>query len=493
MKFNFYQQVDKPYFHISYLLEGLFCILSSIIEYYSPNILNNSYKDLIRAYKNDYKALILKMSNILILKCFCLICLTVITLIIFYFMYIFSCSLPKLNFDFKKIASNFILILLIIFIDFATYVFIYPSISGFSFLTSLAVVWNTSQYLLISIICIKICCKIKKRIVFNTILFCLISFYIEQLGFTHYFYSNKTNYENYFTYQYSKIIFLFAPMLFFIKDYSIQKLIKCDVFWVEIIFITWLIEGIIFTILRIIFHPSKQIFFEDTQLADIFYAVLISAKEIIDCVCLFGDLNLFAKGFTQPLGRLFLLIAFFFGLHMAYPISGHTMISMISNGVTLISYLILINYFDRFECSLNLFEYTPSSKELVEENDAIILTNSTQWNKKENYETKTPEDILEDETLTPNDEYINDTNNKFKPYNYEEQIAELEEEILMYKNDKTSLENQLSTIKSENDKLKSQIEKLKNDNEVVENENEELIERIAKLDIEMEQYGNTNS
>ena len=55
----FDKDLDEPYPHLSYLYEGIYTLLCSIIEYNKPNIYNNSYTPLIRAYQNNFSERVL--------------------------------------------------------------------------------------------------------------------------------------------------------------------------------------------------------------------------------------------------------------------------------------------------------------------------------------------------------------------------------------------------------------------------------------------------
>ena len=493
------KELDQPYPHLSYLYEGIYTLLCSIIEYKKPNIYNNSYTTLIRAYQNTVSERVLIMSNIQTLKCIGLIGLGVIFLIVLYFMFLYSQKMPKLNINFKKLACSIHLIILIIIIDIIPYLLIYPAISGYTYVENLGVLWNTSQYLLILIICIGMCYhEMKKRLVINTIILCSISYYVHQIGFSKYFYSYKTNFGDFFTNSYSNIILYFTPMLFFIRDLFINKVLMNEINFIIFMSLIYILEGIILITLRIIFHPNKAIFFEGLTLQEGFYSALIFVKDFINYYSLSFELLLLVKAMCKPIGQIGLLIVFFFGVMYTYPAYGYTIISIAANAIDLIAYIIIIIGSENIELPKPLFINNSipkkSKNELVEEDD-IFYSNEN----KNYYPTKTySADIninlaTPSSTSTSNDLMINDPNTitSTPKYNYEEEIAELEEEILMYKNDKTSLENQLLTLRSENDNLKNEINNLKSENSNILSENDNLMTNLAKIEIEIEKYQNS--
>ena len=514
--YSFNSLGDAYQFHLSYVSEGFYCFLCSIFEYYFPNIYNNTYTSLIRGNQNSISETIVMMSNIQFSKCITFFGIGIIYLIVLYIMFLYSDDIPELTFNFKKLASLYYMVIFIIILDIIPYIFIFPSISGFTYITNLAVNWNSSQYLLILVICLKIFYKLKKRIVFNTILCCSIGFYIQQLGFTKYFYSKKTSYGNFFNNTYSIIILYFTPMLFFLKDFLIDKILKSEIHWIVLITVINLLEGIIYIILKIIlkniFHRPTKILFEGFTVSQGFYSAFFLAKDIIDFIILSTKFNLLQKGIGKPIGQVGILFFFICGFVIAYPLYGYTIISIAGNAFVLFAYIILLNEADDMELTKEIFVIDNSKQKLHEEKAQLSLSLSCDSKKQKTYNHNCSMDIS-DETLsdeipsnetpcnetpcnetpsnatpTPNDLNINNSINKTSNYNYEEEIAELEEEILMYKNDKKSLESQFNSLKSEKDSMTNEINNLKNENKNLLDENDTLMTNIAKIEIEIEKY-----
>jgi hypothetical protein len=113
---------------------------------------------------------------------------------------------------------------MIIIANIVPFLFIYPFISDYSSYLCMPVHWNTGQYLIIYAIILKIFANNFSNNSFtHPILFSIIGFCIYVLGFL-FFFAKKCEYTNYFNDSISIVIFFFAPMILFIKEYSIQKI-----------------------------------------------------------------------------------------------------------------------------------------------------------------------------------------------------------------------------------------------------------------------------
>ena len=257
---------------------------------------------------------------------------------------------------------------------------------------------------------------------------------------------------------------------------------------------------------------------KDSQYHKVFIPLFL-AKDIIDFIILSTKFNLLQKGIGNPLGKIVILWLFIIGFAVAYPLYGYTIISFAGNAFVLFAYIILLIEANDMELTKEIFVIDNSKQKLHEEKAQLSLSLDCGSNKQKTYnhnyiiddsfETSSNEipcnEIPSNETPsnetpsnetpynttpTPNDLNINSENsfNKTSNYNYEEEIAELEEEILMYKNDKTSLESQFNSLKSENDRMTNEINNLKNENKNLLDENDTLMTNIAKIEIEIEKY-----
>ena len=80
--------------------------------------------------------------------------------------------------------------------------------------------WNSSEYLIIYAIILKIFSNYYPNKSFiNSILFSIISFCIYVFAFWNFFFTRDSAYINYFNNTYSIVIFFFAPMMLFMKEY----------------------------------------------------------------------------------------------------------------------------------------------------------------------------------------------------------------------------------------------------------------------------------
>ena len=107
---------------------------------------------------------------------------------------------------------------MILIADIVPFLFIYPFISDFTSCLCMPVHWNTSQYLIIYAIILKIFSdNFSNKSFINSILFSIISFCIYVFAFSYFFFTRNSAYTNYFNDKISIVIFFLAPMMLFMK------------------------------------------------------------------------------------------------------------------------------------------------------------------------------------------------------------------------------------------------------------------------------------
>ena len=415
-----------------------------------------------KLYNNKLEDRILLMSNTQLIKSFLVIASLVIYGIVLYFGYLYSSLdvlLIKLNL--KKVFSYYYHIIMIIIADIVPFLFIYPFISDFTSCLCMPVHWNTSQYLIIYAIILKIFSdNFSNKSFINSILFSIISFCIYVFAFSYFFFTRNSAYTNYFNDKISIAIFFFAPMMLFMKEYSIQKIltdIETNSF--AFIFIIWILEEIIYLILRIYFIPTQSIFFGGIKIQNIFITLLSVYDEIGNYLFLAYNLNLAIKGISKSLSHLIWYLCYIYGFWMIYVPAGYVLLSTLATIIELTGYILFYTLVDDEDIFIEIYEEKLPQKLVEEKNN----------NPNINISMGTPN--YSNEELIIDSKY--DTSTPYKDnYNFDEKIAKLEEENNMIKSDKRSLENEINSLRTANNVLKIK--------------NEKLIEELAKKETEIE-------
>ena len=219
---------DNGLFIGYFIYEGIYFASGLVFEdQYSNAYVPSKNFYIEKGYNNTLKDRIELMSNTQLIKFFLAIASILLYGIVLYFGYLYSSLdvlLIKLNL--KKVFSYYIHIIMIISADIVPFLFIYPFISDFTSCLCMPVHWNTSQYLIIYAIILKIFRKdFTNKSFINSILFSIISFCIYVYAFSNFFFTRNSAYTNYFNDKISILIFFFTPMIVFIKEYYIQKII----------------------------------------------------------------------------------------------------------------------------------------------------------------------------------------------------------------------------------------------------------------------------
>ena len=322
------------------------------------------------------------------------------------------------------------------------------------------------SYLIIYAIILKIFTNnFSNKSFINVILFSIISFCIYVWGFSYFFFAKNSNYTNYFNDSISIVIYFFASMILLMKEYSIQKIIiNSEINTFSFIFIIWIFEEIIYLILRIYFVSFKNLFFGGIKIQNIFVSLLSVYNEIGNYFFLAYNLNLAVKGFGKSFSHLIWWLLYMYGFWMVYVPIGYVLLSTLATIFEIIGYILFTT--------------------LVEDEDIFIKI----------YNDESPQQLVEDTNInqninismgTPN--YSNDQLNinsdtpiPYKDdYNYDERLAQLEEENTMIKSDKRSLESEIDSLRTANNELKIKNEKLTQ-------ENEKLIAELAQKETEIE-------
>jgi hypothetical protein len=93
--------------------------------------------------------------------------------------------------------------------------------------------------------------------------------------------------------------------MLFIKEYSIQKIIiNTEINSIALIFIIWILEEIIYLILRIYFISIQSIFFGGIKVQNIFITLLSVYDEIGNYLFLAFKLSLAIKGIGKSFSHL---------------------------------------------------------------------------------------------------------------------------------------------------------------------------------------------
>ena len=469
---------DNGLFIGYFIYEGIYFACGLVFEDQYSNALSSKNKNfnIIKLYNNKLEDRILLMSNTQLIKSFLVIASLVIYGIVLYFGYLYSSLdmlLIKLNL--KKVFSYYYHILMIIIADIVPFLFIYPFISDFTSCLCMPVHWNTSQYLIIYAIILKIFSdNFSNKSFINSILFSIISFCIYVYAFSNFFFTRNSAYTNYFNDKISILIFFFAPMMLFIKEYSIQKiLINTEINSFAFIFIIWILEEIIYLILRIYFISIQSIFFGGIKVQNIFITLLSVYDEIGNYLFLAYNLNLAIKGISKSLSHLIWYLCYIYGFWMIYVPAGYVLLSTLATIIELTGYILFYTLVDDEDIFIEIYEEKLPQKLVEEKNN----------NPNINISMGTPN--YSNEELIIDSKY--DTSTPYKDnYNFDEKIAKLEEENNMIKSDKRSLENEINSLRTANNVLKIKNEKLIQEKEQLIQENEKLIEELAKKETEIE-------
>ena len=210
--------------------------------------------------------------------------------------------------------------------------------------------WNTGQYLIIYAIILKIFTNnFSNKAFIRAILFNIISFFIYVYGFSNFFFAKDSNYTNYFNDSISIVIFFFAPMILFIKEYSIQKIfINSEINLFSFIFIIWIFEEIIYLILRIYFVSFKNIFFGGIKIQNIFVTLLSVYNDIMTYLFLSIGSNLAGKGYGKSISHLIWLIVYNFNFSKIYRIKGYVGLSLLATIIELFGYVLFIIFMEMY-------------------------------------------------------------------------------------------------------------------------------------------------
>jgi hypothetical protein len=355
---------------------------------------------------------------------------------------------------------------MIIIADIIPFLFIYPYISDFTSYLCMPVHWNTGQYLIFYAIILKIFTNnIPNKFFINAILFSIISFCIYVLGFLFFFFAKNSDYTNYFNNSNSIIIFFFAPMILFIKEYSIQKIfIKSEVNPFTFIFIIWIFEEIIYLILRIYFVSFKNIFFGGIKIQNIYVTLLSVYNDIGSYFFLAYNLNLTVKGLGKSFSHIIWWGLNIFSFWMIYLPVGYVLLSTLAAIIEFAAYYVFMSFIKDEDIFMEMYK-DESSQQLIEENNTNPNININMGN--HNYSN--------DQLNINNDNPIPHKNN----YNFDERIKKLEDENTMIKSDKKRLEDEIDSLRTANNILKIKNAKLTQDNE-------KLIADIVEKETEIE-------
>ena len=455
--------VEKELFWGNMFFECVYFILSLVFEDRFSNVL-------ILPFSKDYpvttisddtlKERIIIMSNAHLIRIMFILLIIIIYFILLYVHFLISkvedFSLRP-NID-KGFFLNFYLIIIIAMVDICPCLFIYPYISKYTSIFCMPVHWNISQYLLILTIVSKICSyDFNKKAFFNSIIISIISFIIQVYSFSNYYFTRNTEFTNYFNNTISILIFFFAPMLIFVKEYLVSYLIikpYNDYVSFLLIISTWIFEEIIYLVLRIIFVSPHNLFFGGGHLMEsIFAFLLITIHDIVDVIFLLDlEINLATKGFAKSISHLMWWLLNCVGFWVAYKPFGYVLFTILTTVIDLLNYVLLITLQTNVEVFNNMYDvdlyFRP--KYVNDDKKTINLPSVTQTNSNYNQ---------------------NENNCNF----YENKINELKNQKYNLKNSKSSLESQISSIRNSNIDLKSEVETLKIKNKKLKDENGRLI------------------
>ncbi len=443
-------------------------------DQYTNAYFNNSIKknfNISKIYDNSLEDRIILMSNTQLIKLFLVILGLIIYGIVLYFGYLYSnMSEYRIELNLKKFFSYYYHIFMIIIADIVPFLFIYPYISDYTSCLCMPIHWNTGQYLIFYDIILKIFTNnFSNKSFINGILLSIISFFIYVYGFSNFFFAKDSNYTNYFNDSISIVIFFFAPMILFIKEYSIQKIfINSEINTFSFIFIIWIFEEIIYLILRIYFVSFKNIFFGGIKIQNIYVTLLSVYNDIGSYFFLAYNLDLATKGYNKSISHIAWWILYIYSFWLIYPPGGYVLLSTLAAILEFIGYRLFITLVENDDIFMEIYD-DESPLQLIEENNTFpninISIGTPNYSKDQlNINTDTPTPYKED-------------------YNFDERLAKLEEENNMIKSDKKSLESEINS-------LRKTINALKIKNEKLTQENEKLIEELAEKETEIQKLKN---
>ena len=444
-----------------------YCGLVFEAHYSYPYVKPKENSNNSKGYNNTLEDRIILMHNSQLIKFFLVILALYIYGIVLYFRYSNKREC-RIKLNLKKFFSYYYHIFMIIIADIVPFLFIYPFISDFTSYLCMPVHWNTGQYLIIYAIILKIFInKVSNKSLIITILFSIISFCIYVYGFSNFFHAKDSNYTNYFNNSISIVIFFFAPMILFIKEYSIQKIfINSKINLFSFIFIIWIFEEIIYLILRIYFVSFKNIFFGGIKIQNIFVTLLSVYNDIMSYFFLSLDSHLATKGLGKSFSHflLFFLLNFKF-LFESVTLGVYVLFSILASFIEIFGYGILFFIvIDKNDIIKELYKDKLPLKLIEENNNRNINISMRTINYSIDQLTN------KSDTITPNKSNIN----------YDEKIKNLRDEISLIKKNKINLEK-------ENDSLRNNINLIKNKNNLLTQENEKLTKENEKLISELGQ------
>ena len=445
------------YEEIFFVPEGILFLLNAIFEDQYTNININASKtnNIIKEYQDSLPYRIEIMATTQFLKCFTIYVIAAVYLLILYFALMYNSAEDFLiSLNLKYCYLNFHLILIHIISDIVPYLFIYPYISEYTSVLCMPVHWNISQYLII----LGFFLLIKRKDIMTCksfsliILLSSISFILSALSFTFYFYTRGFGRINYFDNYLNIIPYFFAPMLKFLKDYSIQKFIKSSSMNPGIyLLIVWSLEEAIYLFLRKK-YIGISFFFEEINKQTILLTILSTIEDIYKIIA-FLIVPLHTLQYSKAFSKIAFWILFFFGLSFAYIPYGYVIFCSIINLIDLGNcYLIdlLIEKEDPFESTYDKFDTLKIKNENIAENIDLAKTDYSM-----------SEEILE------------------------KRIIQLEREKKSIEDSKSSLNNEIQSIKNKNSELTNENNKLKFKNKKMEEENKRLIDELANLESEI--------
>ena len=306
------------YEEIFFAPEGILFLLNAIFEdqYTNININASTTNNIIKDYPDSLPYRIEIMVTTQLLKCFTIYAIAALYLLILYFALMYNSAdqfLILLNL--KYCYLNFHLILIHIISDIVPYLFIYPYISEYTSVLCMPVHWNISQYLIIMALFL----LIKRKNVMTCksfsliILLSSISFILSALSFTFYFYTRGFGRINYFDNYLNIIPYFFAPMLKFLKDYSIQKFIKSSSMNPGVyLLIVWSLEEAIYLLLRKN-HTGISFIFEEINKQTILLTILSTIEDIYKIIAF-----LIVPLHTLQYSKAFSKIAYWMLFFLAY-------------------------------------------------------------------------------------------------------------------------------------------------------------------------------
>jgi len=416
---------------------------------------------------NNLKERIIIMSNAHLIKMMIVFLIIIYYLKKFYVNFLFSKTEDVIikNY-FINWFSHFYLIILITIIDIIPYLFVYPYISQYTSFFCMPVLWNISQYILIlnlfSYVYIN---NFNLRAFSNSIILSIISFIIQVLSFSNFYFTRDTQFTNYFNNVTSIIIFFFAPMLIFMKEYLLSYLfIKShDELMIICIILTILsLEEIIYLILRINFVSPNNLFFGEFTMESIFIFLFTTVHDIVDTIFIIFGLNLATKGYIKSIVHLAWWCINIFGFYQAYKPIGYVLFTILTSVIDLLNYILIItlqNDADVFKEIYDVDLYTIHI--LINDNEKKNINLATIPQKDSSYN--------ENENEDEDDSTIN-----------EKKINELKSEKASISNSNSNLESQIDSMKNSINDLKIEIGKLKIKNKKLNDEKGRLINELAQ-------------